>query len=182
MTVPLREGALPWTEHDYLALGPTTERIELFDGSLYVSPAPTPEHQEISSSLLIALKPAAREAGLKVFEAVNVRLRTGRIPIPDLVITEPVNRKESVIDCSAVRLVAEIVSPTNPATDRVLKMHYYAAAGIEWHLLADPDGPTLRLYHLEGDRYFEHAVSVPGVPLSLTSPVKVAIDPTALLD
>jgi Uma2 family endonuclease len=181
MTTFLREGALPWTEEDYFALGESNERIELFDGSLYVSPTPTPKHQEISFHLKAALLPSARKVGLKVFGAVNVRLQTGRIPIPDLVITSPVDLDEPVIDCADVRLVCEIISPGNPAADRVLKMHYYAAAGIEWYLLADPDGPTLRLYHLEGQRYLEHAVAAPGTPLELTAPVKASIDPADLL-
>ncbi|BCJ73931.1 hypothetical protein CS0771_34750 [Catellatospora sp. IY07-71] len=182
MTLPLREGALPWTEEDYFALGETAERIELFDGSLYVSPAPTPRHQEISFWLKAALTPAAREMDLKVFEAINVRLRSGRIPIPDLVVTEQVDLDDPVVEADDVRLVGEIVSPGNPAADRVLKMHYYAAAGIEWYLLVEPDGPTLRLYHLEGDRYREHSVAAPGTPLELGSPVKVSIDPATLLE
>ncbi|HEX6498378.1 MAG TPA: hypothetical protein VF054_05015 [Micromonosporaceae bacterium] len=50
---------VPWTEEDYLALGQTLDRIELFDGGLVVTPAPTPWHQHVSRRLANVLDGAA---------------------------------------------------------------------------------------------------------------------------
>jgi len=172
---------LPMTEEEFLALGETGERVELFDGSLYVTPAPTPRHQMISRRLANALDGGAEDLDLHVVEAVNVRLRPGRIPIPDVVITTKINFDESVVDADRVRLVCEIVSPSNAATDRVLKMHYYATAGIPWYLLVEQETGTLRLYGLDGDKYLEHSVTLPGEVLHLTEPVQATISPGQLL-
>jgi Uma2 family endonuclease len=169
---------MPWTEERWFAIGETNARIELFDGSILVSPAPTPLHQEVSHLLAAALRGPARAAGLRVFEAINLRLRTGRILIPDVVITDPVDRRKSVIEVPACHLVCEIVSPGNPAADKVLKMHYYAQAGIPWYLLVDTEPEiVLTLYSAEGDKYIEVAGGVPGEPLTLTQPVPVTLDP-----
>ena len=118
------------TEGEYLALGETPERVELFDGRIEVSPLPTPLHQAVSFWIASQLNAPARTAGLRVYQDVNLRLRPGRIPGPDLVIGKGINPREPVVDASAVHLVGEIVSPSNAAADRVKKMHYYAEAGI----------------------------------------------------
>jgi len=173
----------PWTGEDYLALrnDEIPERVELFDGSLHVTPAPTPYHQHMSGELRAALRPAVRAAGLNVLEAVNVRLKSGRIPTPDLVITDDIDFHELVIDGRAVRLVCEIISPSNASTDQVLKMHYYATAQIPWYLVVEPDTATMCLYRLDGTHYVEHATAKPGQPLRLTDPVVAEIDPADLL-
>ena len=54
MTATLGDHPLAWTEQEYLALGETAERIELFDGGLQVTPAPTFRHQDISYALAAA--------------------------------------------------------------------------------------------------------------------------------
>jgi len=171
---------VPWTEADFLALGETSDRVELFDGSLLVTPAPTPRHQDVSSELWLALRPAARSAGLAVHQAVNVRLKPDRIPIPDLVIVRPIDTSQLIIDAMSVRLVCEIVSPSNAATDRVLKMHYYAEAGIPYYLLVEQDPLRLRLFRLDGEHYALRGEAEAGAVLSIEDPVRVEIDPAAL--
>ncbi|SDX98791.1 Endonuclease, Uma2 family (restriction endonuclease fold) [Micromonospora pattaloongensis] len=181
MTAPVFGHGGPWTEEEYLALGDTPERVELFDGSLFVTPAPTPRHQRVARLLANALEPGADAAGLHVHEAVNVRLKPGRMPIPDVVVTGEIDFDEPVVDAASVKLVCEIISPGNAAADRVLKMHYYAEAGIGWYLLVEQDTGALHLHRLEGRHYVEHSVTKPGGTLRLTAPVLAEISPEALL-
>jgi len=181
MTAALSGHALPWSEEDYLALGETPERIELFDGSLYVSAAPTPRHQIISSRLLLAFLPGATAAGLHVLEAVNVRLKPGRIPIPDLVLAGDIDVDDPVVPATAVKLVCEIISPHNASADEVLKMHFYAVAGIPWYLLVEQATGALHLHRINGSHYVEHSVTKPGGTLHLTEPVEATVRPDDLV-
>ncbi|WP_239166017.1 hypothetical protein [Actinoplanes italicus] len=47
--------------------------------------------------------------------------------------------------------------------------------------LVDPRTATLQVYALVEGKYVEHATGAPGLPLTLTEPVAVTIDPADLL-
>ena len=142
----------PWTEADYLALPDDNRRIELLDGGLLMSPSASGAHQRLSSRLWLALE-RARPEGMEVFEAVNVRLGTGRILIPDLVIVRHPQANFTVLDAGDVAMAFEIVSPGSVAADRAIKPRLYAEAGIPHYARLELAGPTAIVGRLVGDRY-----------------------------
>jgi Uma2 family endonuclease len=179
VTVGSLEHIGPWTEEDFFALDETTVRIELLDGSLIVSPAPSGPHQQVARRLANGLELAANAAGLSVIEAVNVRLRPGRIAIPDVVVSD--DDRKTIFEAAEIELVAEVVSPGNAAADRVVKMQLYALAGIRWYLLAEVDPVELRLFRLDNGYYVEHAAARSGDILRLTEPFPLELATTGLL-
>jgi len=179
MSVPtLDEHAQAWTEEEFLALPETVwPRLELLDGALLVSPAPRKFHQRFSRALANALDAAVPE-GWEVLEGINVRLATGRIFIPDLVVVREIG-EGVVTDAADVALVAEIVSPSTGSQDRLLKPALYAAAGIPCYLRIEQQ-PELVVHvaALEAGEYVDYVVARAGEPLRLPAPFATAVVPT----
>jgi len=182
MSVAVLEHPEPWSEDEYFALGETASRIELIDGSLWVSPAPSKRRQHIVFLLAKGLYDAAERAGLLVLQDVNLRLAGGRILQPDLVVADT-DDIGTTVEAAEAKLVVEVVSPSNAGTDRLLKPQLYAAAGIGWYLRVEQphDSVELNLERLAGDHYIPAAVANPGQALKSAEPFPFELDITAQL-
>lgn len=182
MSVAVLEHPEPWSEDEYFALGETSNRVELVDGSLWVSPAPSKRHQHIAFLLAMGLYGAAERAGLLVLQDVNLRLTGGRILQPDLLVADT-DDVGATVEAAETKLVVEVVSPSNAGTDRLLKPQLYAAAKIGWYLRVEQplDSVELHLQRLDGDHYTSADMAIPGQVLASEEPFPFEFEVASLV-
>ena len=146
---------------EFLALGETDERLELFDGVLYVMSTPTKDHQFLMGQLylLIALYLDGLEIPLaEAYQDITTILspELQRAVEPDLVVilagrTDIGGRihVEGVPD-----IVVEILS-TDRRHDLVFKRRIYAEAGVREYWIFDPVNDTVLSLELQDGEYAE---------------------------
>ncbi|MGW5746923.1 Uma2 family endonuclease [Amycolatopsis sp. NPDC003861] len=166
-----------WTVDEVLALPEdqvSRQRIEVVDGALFVSPAPTSRHQRLLQKLQLALAPALPD-DTELLPGVNVRIGSQRLLIPDLVILNCPGVDTVAYAASDVLLAAEIVSPSTKIQDRVLKRAIYAEALIPYYLLVEPGDPiAATLFELHAGEY-EPIAKSDKTDLALTRPFTATI-------
>ena len=127
------------SEQEFLALPESSERLELLDGEIVLSPSPSPRHQVVLGRLFRSLAAWADQhpptfVGLS---PLDVRLSPGRIVQPDLfVLREGWNGGEGPID-RVPDLMIEVLSQRR-GYDRITKRLVYAEAGVQEDWILDP--------------------------------------------
>lgn len=163
----------PWTLDDVLALPEDhSQRIELVDGMLIVSPLGTVRHQRLVGRCFSALH-AAATADFEATIELNVGLSNGRMLIPDFTVVKRTGFDGLLFPVEDLVLAGEVVSPSSRVNDLILKRELYAAAGVPYYLVIDPKGPAF-LLELRGVEYVEIARDADGV-LTLDRPFPVTI-------
>jgi Uma2 family endonuclease len=156
-------------------------RWELLNGVAYdMTPAPSLEHQRVSSKLHLAigkaLEAAGRQGGECELFAAPVDVFLGENVVqPDLVVVCDPGKKSGRGIEGAPDLVVEILSPGTAGKDVTRKRWAYEAAGIPEYLFVDPDERVGVLLRLEHGLYAEAAriewgaaVAILGGRLSVT--------------
>ena len=135
------------SEAEFLGLPESTEKTELVDGEVVVTPSPTFRHQSILLRLAATLKAWADTSSDPVtigLAPLDVRLRPGRILQPDLfvILARVAEDHEGPID-RIPDICVEIPS-RDRVYDRVTKRYLYAEAGVREFWLVEPTGPIER--------------------------------------
>jgi Uma2 family endonuclease len=154
-----------WTYKDYCRLPDDGNRYEVIRGVLYVSPAPTTNHQRTVSRLLVLIGQFLLRSGLgEVLSAPYDVILPRRIasPVqPDLVVFRTGNLpQEGTPNFKGVPdLIVEVLSPRTRRLDVGVKLGAYLAARVPevWH--PDPVDRTIVVYALsqDGKEYLVHA-------------------------
>lgn len=165
----------------WLAWPETTLPAEVVDGQAIVSPAPESAHQRVAFRLARILA-AAAPAGLEVLPGpldwVLAR-EPLRVRQPDVVVVDADPLPPRLTEPPLI--AAEVVSPTSRERDLVHKRAEYAAAGLAWYWLVDPEVPQVLVLGNTGDA-FEVVVSATGDERAeIAEPFTVQLRPTDLV-
>jgi Uma2 family endonuclease len=181
--VTMTESLVPpltgWTVDDLYQLPERGVRYELFDGSILVSPPPALRHVGAVSRLRDRLIHQA-PADLMIVENAGVTIHGRRTYfIPDLCVVRAIvfDKDADQLDQDDVLLAVEVLSPSNPGNDLVLKRHYYAAGGIPQYWIVDPTARRLTALTLDGDTYVDRTVVEPGQVWRSDKPFPLTLDP-----
>jgi Uma2 family endonuclease len=147
-------------------------RWELIEGIPHsMSPAPSPRHQFVASTLnyllVDALKKQVYCRHCHVYHFLDVLVDQDTVLQPDLLVV--CGRLEKVYVDTPPALVAEILSPSTALKDRHVKYGLYEQMGVCWYLLVDADRETVEVFHLENGAY-QPVPHQPDAPFELALP------------
>ena len=144
-----RQGS--WTYEDYLRLPDDGQRYEIIRGHLYVSPAPSYDHQfaVMQIGTLLTLWVREHDLGVVLAAPFDVRLpaRIGDPVQPDIVFIRKAAQPRSGDPNfqGAPGLVVEVASPSTRRRDRTVKLSAYRDAGVPEVWLVDPKARTVQV-------------------------------------
>jgi Uma2 family endonuclease len=142
---------------DYVGLPADGRRYEILDGELFVTPAPSSRHQQVSINLafLLVQHVRARHLGRILDAPIDVIFEPTTVAQPDIVFIR--TERDAIVADRGIEgspdLVVEILSPSSVRQDRITKAALYARFGVPYYWIVDPDAGTVELYELAGDAY-----------------------------
>lgn len=145
------------TYKDYLSLPNDSNRYQILEGELVITPSPSVKHQKVSRNLEFILFSYIKDNDLgEIYDApIDVMLDNINIVVPDIVfvLKDRINIIEDNKIVGAPDLVIEILSHSSVRYDRIRKTQIYSSHGVEWYWIVDAENQTLEEYHLEGSTY-----------------------------
>ena len=180
------------TAGEYAALGEDDRnRWELQEGSLVMSPSPTPRHMVAAAEMYVQLRNQLPDGYLVVLDVdLDLQLAPEELPgtarRPDLVVVDReefdrVGREGGLLRATKTLLVVEILSPGSRRTDTIIKRGEYADARIPYYWIVDIEAPvSLLAYQLAGEFGYQAGGEYTGV-FEADKPFSVRVDLSELV-
>ena len=132
-------------------------RYELYDGEVFVVPAPLPRHQVVQHLIADMLRDfAAEHGGFAVASPIDIVFSDYDVLQPDVVFFSPA--RAHLVDLDRVirnppDLCVEVLSPTTQDRDRGPKMQMFARFGVPEYWIVDSRLRRIEVYRLEREAY-----------------------------
>lgn len=156
--MPLTLNRPPKTILEVYRMLPEGTRAELINGTLFMSPAPLVNHQEVITALLTQIHVYAKKMKVgRVFPSpIDVYLNQKNAFQPDIVFVSTSNDiiKEDGI-YGAPDLVIEVLSAGTAKTDLNRKKVVYEKEGVKEYWVVDPKTKTATGFELVDSKYQE---------------------------
>lgn len=142
-----------WTLDEVHRLPDDGNRYEVIHGELFVTPAPSPAHEEILVRLTELLTPYVRANRLgRVYHPRAVIEHRGSEAEPDLMVrSSPPNPGTPWAEHPVPILVVECVSLTTRRRDYGPKRDFYTEAGVDEYWIVDRFDQTIRIVRRESE-------------------------------
>lgn len=156
-----------------------SNRYELIEGSLHVTPAPSVPHQYVLAQLISLLTSACPPNLLVFFAPLDVVFTSDTVLEPDaLVVRGDIEFGAKVREPPL--LAVEVLSPSTRSYDRTLKWNVYKEYGVGAYWIVDPVEPSITAWTwVDGDEVEARAVG--DEPLAVTFPFPAAVVPADLM-
>jgi len=146
-----------WTVDMLDELPDTSERLEIIDGTLYVTPSPSNPHQMVVGALYRHLYEYLDKAGVGYTIISPSDIRRGdqdknRVQ-PDVYVVRLVNGRfpAEPFQLRDLLLAVEVASPSNPSLDYEIKRRLYLSEGVGEYWIASPQERSVSRWCGPGD-------------------------------
>lgn len=165
-----------WTLDDLVAMPDDGNKYELVRGELFVTPAPTYDHETVVARLARVLDPYvdANDLGLVLRARAALRFRGSEVE-PDLMVRRRTSPDQDWETAPAPLLVAEVVSSSTRRRDHESKRTFYIDAGVAEYWIVDAERRTITAVRRgEPDIAFETAAR--WHPSGVLEPLDVSLE------
>ncbi len=172
------------TYADLAALPDDGKRYELHEGEIYMTPSPSPRHQQVVGNLHLTIAEHVRRLGLgELFlSPLDVILADVTVLEPDLVYLDA-GRMARVSNRGIEgppTLAIEVLSPTTASADRGIKRQLSARYGVPHYWIVDADARVIETYQLVGATYQTGPRLNGTVPVALPPFSDLLLEPSAV--